>query len=121
MTSSKRSDDRKMQRIFVRPAAKQVIERWAAKQDMSEIGVASRIYEWFAEQPEELQRGILGLYGSQERNIAMAALARMVDPEATANKPPNEGVQWYVDRILDPAILRKEKPEAPPQRKRKAG
>jgi len=113
-----------MLRIFIRPGAKQVIQQWARDQDMTETGLASRIYEWFGEQPEELQRGILGLYGSQTRAITFAALARLANPEQTRgqDKPAGEGLGWYVDRILDPEVLgSNKKPKPEPKRRRAAG
>ena len=48
--------DRRTIRINVRPQAHQIIKRWSAglrdgDVQMSEISVASRIYEWFGERP----------------------------------------------------------------------
>ena len=91
---------RKVIRISVTSGAKKVIARWAAENDMKEIGVASRIYEWFGKQPEQIQRGILGLYGRLAPDIARMVLERMADGkkarlgEGTAEaRPPPEAAR----------------------------
>jgi len=91
---------RKVIRISVTSGAKKVISRWAAENDMKEIGVASRIYEWFGKQPEQIQRGILGLYGRLAPDIARMVLERMADGkkarlgEGTAEaRPPPEAAR----------------------------
>ncbi len=91
---------RKVIRISVTVGAKKVISRWAAENDMKEIGVASRIYEWFGKQPEEVQRGILGLYGRLTPDVARMVLERMGDGkkvrhwEGTAEvRPPPEAAR----------------------------
>jgi len=50
-------------KINVTPAAKQAVEKWKGLHGMSEFAVASRVYEWFGEQDDEVQRAILGLFG----------------------------------------------------------
>ena len=68
--------DRKVIRIAVSKEAKDIITAWADQNDMTEIGIASRIYEWFGRQPEEIQRLILGLYGSKEPDVVQMILER---------------------------------------------
>ena len=81
--------DRKTIRLAVNPMAKEVIERWAQRHSMTELGVASRIFTWFGEQPEEIQRGILGLYGGYGPDIARHVLEEMAGAEGTAKKIPD--------------------------------
>jgi hypothetical protein len=54
------SVERKQLKISVTPAAKEIVERYAEKADMSEQGVASRIYEWFGRQHPTVQKAVLG-------------------------------------------------------------
>lgn len=68
--------DKAIIRIAVSPEAKRVVEKWARDQDMTEIGVASRIYEWFGRQPEAIQRSILGLLGGFTGDVAELLLER---------------------------------------------
>lgn len=74
--------DRKVFRIAVSPAAKSVIATWANRADMTEIGVASRIYEWFARQPDVLQRAILGMFGERTPDVVKMALEQMEQSKA---------------------------------------
>lgn len=69
--------DKKIIRIAVRPEAKRIIASWAKRSDMTEVGVASRIYQWFSEQPEAVQRTILGLFGGLNRDVAVMVLEQM--------------------------------------------
>lgn len=48
-------DSRKMIRIFITPAAKATVEGYASIEGMSEMAVASRVYEAFGVLPEVLQ------------------------------------------------------------------
>jgi hypothetical protein len=68
-------NQRKIIKISVSPAAKVVIKRVADELDMKEIGVASRIYEWFGQQSDVVQKGVLGLYpDGLEVNVARLAM-----------------------------------------------
>jgi hypothetical protein len=58
--------DRKQLKIFVNSAAKEVVSAFANGFDMTEQGVASRVYEWFGRQPEDVQKWILGLVRGDE-------------------------------------------------------
>lgn len=73
--------ERETIRIAVRPSAKRVIEAWADTQGMTQTAVATRIYEWFSEQDELVQRGILGMLGSSGPDIARMLLEKMAGPD----------------------------------------
>lgn len=47
--------------ISVRGDAKAVITEFANRLGMKEIALVSRIYTWFGEQPDLVQKGVLGL------------------------------------------------------------
>ena len=65
-------------KVSVAPSAKTVIEKTAAQTGMKEIAVASRIYEWFAQQDDVLRKGVLGLLPEgYEADVAKLALERM--------------------------------------------
>ncbi len=78
-------NDKKVIRIAVSERAKQVIEGWSEQQDMTEVGVASRIYEWFGSQSEDIQRAILGLYGSRTPDVAKMALQELAQPDGVSS------------------------------------
>ena len=65
---------KKVIKVAVNKDADKVISEWAAANDMTKIGVASRIYNWFGRQDEAIQRTILGLYGEQAPDIARMIL-----------------------------------------------
>ncbi len=94
-------DDKKIIRIAVTPAAKAVIEQWKEVQDMTEIGVASRIYEWFGRQPEELQRGILGLYGKRGPDITRMAMESLAKEQAFATPLKNKAAKAHAINKTD--------------------
>lgn len=54
------AQSRRQLRLFVSLAAKKSIEGVAERDGMTELAVASRVYEWFSRQPEMFQRVILG-------------------------------------------------------------
>ena len=65
-------------KISVNPAAKTAISSIAQRHDMKEIGVASRIYEWFAIQDDVTQKAILRLLPEgYEADVAKLALERI--------------------------------------------
>ena len=90
--------ERKLIRINVTPTAKRVITDWAGSQDMTEIGVASRIYEWFGRQPEPIQRAILGLYGDLTPDIATALLVQFSKQSKSKRgaKVGSVKKQWHI-------------------------
>jgi hypothetical protein len=69
--------DKKIIRVAVGKDAKEVIERIASEHGMTEVAVASRIYEWFGRQRDEVKRGILGMYGDRGKQVAEEVLKDM--------------------------------------------
>jgi hypothetical protein len=69
---------KKVIKISVTPDAKKVIEQFAERHDMKEIGVASRIYQWFAAQDDVVRKAILGMLPEgYEPDVARLALERI--------------------------------------------
>ena len=63
--------DGKLIKIRVSEAAKRVLESTAKDLDMKEIGVASRVVEWFGRQDQAVRNGVLGFWPSlSEAEIA---------------------------------------------------
>jgi hypothetical protein len=93
-------DDRKQLKIVVTARAKKVVEEFSDKFDMTEIGVASRLYQWFGALPLAVQKWIVGLTDAGE----------------------GEGMRTFADRLLAAAegpaklksIPRGERPESAP-------
>jgi hypothetical protein len=80
-------DERKQLKVFVSGGAKDAVERFAARFDMKEQGVASRIYEWFGRQPPAVQKWICGLVEGNEgegMRLYAAELARGARPDGPA-------------------------------------
>jgi hypothetical protein len=80
MLPSVDSQNRKIIKIAVTENAKAIIEAIASEHDMTEQGVASRIYEWFGRQSDEIQRGVLGLYGTRGPDIIRLVLQDLASP-----------------------------------------
>lgn len=74
--------ERKIMKIAVTQSAKQVVAGWSREMDMTEQGVASRIYEWFGTQDEVVQRGILGMFGDRAPDIARMVLEDMAQRDS---------------------------------------
>ncbi len=53
--------DREIIKIAVTPQAKLRIEQTSERYGMSQIAMASRVYEWFAQQDEVIQATVLNL------------------------------------------------------------
>lgn len=83
-------EDKSIIRIAVTRSAKGVIETWARENDMTEIGVASRIYEWFGQQPEVVQRGVLGLFGSYGPAITRMVMEQQAGRDDAAGSKDNK-------------------------------
>ena len=84
---------KKVIKVAVNKDADKVISEWAAKNDMTKIGVASRIYNWFGRQDEAIQRTILGLYGEQAPDIARMILesqAKLCDDAPPGKLPTSQ-------------------------------
>lgn len=73
-----RVSQRQVIKIAVRPEAKTIIAAFAEKNGMTETTLASRIYEWFADQDDALRKGVLGILPEgYELDVARVALERM--------------------------------------------
>src|SRR3954467_11934146 len=59
-------DERKQVKIYVTGGAKKAIEGFADQYDMTETGVASRVYERFGALPAAVQKWFIGLTDAQE-------------------------------------------------------
>jgi hypothetical protein len=59
-------DTRKQLKIFVSTTAKDVVEKFAKRFDMTEQGVASRVYERFGAMPLPVQKWFVGLLEGNE-------------------------------------------------------
>ncbi|MCI0629602.1 MAG: hypothetical protein L0Y44_02980 [Phycisphaerales bacterium] len=73
--------DIKVIRIAVSTEADKAISDFAQANDMTKLGVASRLYEWFGRQDEGLQRMLLGMYGDLTPDIAKLVLERTAWPD----------------------------------------
>jgi hypothetical protein len=62
--------ERFLLKLKVNQSAKTVLDRWKDETGIPQNRLASTIYVWFDEQPEEFQRAILGLLGSRAPDIA---------------------------------------------------
>lgn len=82
-------DDRKQFKIYVSPDAKKIVEDFAKKMDMTEQGVASRMYTWFGKQPEPIQLLVLGIITAKEGEGIQAFAAHLL--ATTAHLKIGEG------------------------------
>lgn len=80
---------RKIIKISVNGDAKRAIESFASKTGMTEIAVASRVYQWFVAQDDVLRKGIVGILPeTYEVDIAELALRRIATDTAAAGDKP---------------------------------
>jgi|GEM_PF-5404408 len=96
-------------RIKVSQAARQAINDWAKQQDMTQVGVTSRIYEWFGVQKPAVKRAITGqteeaLRAAFERLLAAFPGELNVDMDAIVRE-----ARLRVDKRGDGAKKRKTK------------
>lgn len=59
-------DERQQMRIFVSGTAKRSVVEFAARYDMTEQAVASRLYTWFGTLPAPVQKWVVGLFEGNE-------------------------------------------------------
>lgn len=52
---------RKQIKIAVTPAAKEAVEKFCERNAATEIGIASRVYEWWAAQDDVVRKGVVGM------------------------------------------------------------
>lgn len=78
--------EKRIIRIGITKGAKQAVEDFSARYDMTEFGVASRLYERFASFPDPVQRWLVGLADGREsegmRIFAEKLLGRRDSPES---------------------------------------
>jgi hypothetical protein len=86
--------DRHIIKIAITPGAKDSVDRTCERYGMTQIELASRVYDWFAQQDEGVQAAILGILPSS----LAPDIARMVmkqvssSPTAKAAKKPKRTV-----------------------------
>lgn len=85
------SADRKSMKIAVTPAAKAAVAEFSEQYDMTEYAVASRFYEWFAEQDDIYQRAVMGMLHGLEVDAARAYMTRWA--EAARAKAATDGIE----------------------------
>jgi len=74
--------DRIILRIELTPKAKQHLEHLSDLQGMTQVAMLSRVIEWYAHQPEIIQRIIVGHMPPEiERDVARLVLQRIAKPE----------------------------------------
>lgn len=78
--------DIKVIRIAVSTEADKAISDFAQANDMTKLGVASRLYEWFGRQNEDLKRMLLGMYGDLTPDVAKVLLERMASSSHKSRK-----------------------------------
>jgi len=110
-------DDRKVTRIAVSPEANKVIGKWAQSTDMTKQGIASRIYEWFGGQREEVQRAILGMYGGRAPDLARLILAEM----ALDSKQSSPALEALIEEVLQGIGKRRGRGRSFPHRRASGG
>jgi hypothetical protein len=72
---------RVIMRIELTPAAKLEVGDFCDRVGMTQVAAMSRLVEWFAGQPNEIQAIVQGLYpGSIKPDVAKLILERMVRP-----------------------------------------
>ena len=61
-------------RVNVTPETRAQIKQLADSYGMNDYVVATRVYQWFADAPEEVQRAVLGLYGNRSSDVLKLVL-----------------------------------------------
>jgi hypothetical protein len=73
-------------KIAVTDHAKATISAIAKRHGMKEIAVASRIYTWFASQPDVIQKGVLGMWPEgYEADLAELVVERLAARQKRKN------------------------------------
>jgi hypothetical protein len=87
------AEGRHVIRIAVSPGAKAAVENFAKHWDMKEMGVASRMYEWFARQPEDVQKWVQGTSGREAIGMRLFAeqLLSATSPIFSSDRKPPTG------------------------------
>ncbi|MCI0631486.1 MAG: hypothetical protein L0Y44_12620 [Phycisphaerales bacterium] len=61
-------------RVNVTPETRAQIKKIAEQYGMNDYAVATRVYQWFADAPEEVQRAVLGMYGDRSSDVLKIVL-----------------------------------------------
>lgn len=86
-------------KIAVEPAAKRSIDLAAQRYGMSQIELASRVYQWFSQQDESVQAAILDLLPRGIRSdVARLLLERMAKEAPPARAAKKAGKTVHVNR-----------------------
>lgn len=105
LSTSRLMDDREQIRIFVSGRAKSVVKKFAERYDMTEQGVASRIYERFGAMPLPVQKWFVGLLEGNEggglQQFADMLVADNVGENPKPKVPARKGPKFDLDLIDD--------------------
>lgn len=109
--------EREIIRVAITPQAKAAIDALSQRFGMSQIELASRIYNWFGTQDEVLQAAVLKLLPeSMEPDILRLALQRLASdaapatPQSRAAKPARQAVH-VTTKLPGSRTPRRNKPE----------
>jgi hypothetical protein len=68
-------------RIELTPKAKEHLEQISERQGMTQVAMLSRVIEWYARQPEVIQRIIVGHMPPEiQRDVARLVLQKLIKP-----------------------------------------
>jgi len=68
-------------RIELTPKAKEHLEQISERQGMTQVAMLSRVIEWYARQPEVIQRIIVGHMPPEiQRDVARLVLQKLTKP-----------------------------------------
>lgn len=90
--------ERRTVRVVISPAAKEVVENYAEKEDMTETGVLSRIYERFGTLPEVFQDWMLFKIRPELHAQAVRAMIEYLQEQAPASDLPLDEDKDEADR-----------------------
>jgi hypothetical protein len=92
--------ERQQLKIFVRPAAKEAVERVCERYGMTQQEMCSRVYEWFSEQDEGLQATVLGLLPDEYK---LEMIQKMLqDMSRTMKESTEETMRIAAKRMTGP-------------------
>lgn len=87
MFSVKDKKDYKIVRIQVSESAKKAIKDFADEMDMKDVGVASRLYEWFGKQPLYIRKWVTGLLEGDDSRGAFEFAKTVLEDFAKKSDP----------------------------------
>ncbi len=78
---------RVVMRVELTEEAKSTLSRLSRRRGMTQVAVASRLMEWFAQQTDSVQAAILGQYPAEiEPDVARIILKRMSENPQTSDE-----------------------------------